>query len=58
MLIPSGLHDELAEIGAAWLKRYGLAVVATNLTALQCRARADVIGFRSHFAKGEQCQRR
>lgn len=45
--MPSELHDELAKIGAAWLKRNGLAVVATDLTALGCRERADVIGFRA-----------
>jgi hypothetical protein len=45
--MPSELHDELAKIGAAWLKRNGFVVVATDLTALGCRERADVIGFRS-----------
>ena len=45
--MPSELHDELAAIGAAWLKRNGFAVVATDLTGLGCRERADVIGFRS-----------
>lgn len=45
--MPSELHDELAKIGAGWLKRNGFAVVATDLTALGCRERADVIGFRS-----------
>lgn len=45
--MPSELHDELAAIGAAWLKRNGFAVVATDLAALGCRERADVIGFRS-----------
>jgi len=45
--MPSELHDELAKIGVAWLKRNGFAVVATDLAALGCRERADVIGFRS-----------
>jgi len=45
--MPSELHDELAALGAAWLKRNGFAVVATDLNALGCRERADVIGFRS-----------
>ncbi|MYM92406.1 hypothetical protein [Duganella vulcania] len=45
--MPSELHNELSTIGAAWLKRNGFAVVATELTALGCRERADVIGFRS-----------
>lgn len=45
--MPTELHDELAKIGAAWLKRNGFAVVATDLMALGCRERADVIGFRS-----------
>jgi hypothetical protein len=45
--MPSELHDELAKVGATWLKHNGFAVVATDLTALGCRERADVIGFRS-----------
>lgn len=45
--MPSELHDGLARIIAAWVKRNGFAVVATDLTALGCRERADVIGFRS-----------
>lgn len=45
--MPSELHDELAKIGEAWLKRNGFAVVATDLNALGCRERADVIGFRA-----------
>lgn len=45
--MPSQLHEQLAAIGAAWLKRNGFTVVATDLSALGCRERADVIGFRS-----------
>jgi hypothetical protein len=45
--MPSELHDQLTTIGVAWLKRNGFAVVATDLAAIGCRERADVIGFRS-----------
>ena len=45
--MPSVLHDEIAKAGASWLKRNGFSVIATDLTALGCRERADVIGFRS-----------
>lgn len=45
--MPSELHDRLALLGAKWLKRQGFAVIATDLTSLGCRERADVIGFRS-----------
>lgn len=45
--MPSELHDRLAALGAAWLKRQGFSVVATDLSALGCRERADVVGFRS-----------
>lgn len=45
--MPTELHDQLADLGAKWLKRQGFAVVATDLSALGCRERADVIGFRS-----------
>ncbi len=44
---PCELHGELAKIGAAWLKRNGFAVVATDLAVLGCRERANSIGFRS-----------
>jgi hypothetical protein len=42
----SELHDELARIGATWLRRNGRTVVATDLSALGCRERTGVIGFR------------
>ncbi len=45
--MPTELHDRLADLGAKWLKRQGFAVIATDLGALGCRERADVIGFRS-----------
>lgn len=45
--MPTELHDQLAGLGAKWLRRQGFAVIATNLAALGCRERADVIGFRS-----------
>lgn len=45
--MPSELHDELAKIGAIWLKSNGFAVIATDLAVLGCQQRADVIGFRS-----------
>lgn len=45
--MPTELHDQLADLGAKWLKRQGFGVIATDLTALGCRERADVIGFRS-----------
>jgi hypothetical protein len=45
--MPTDLHDQLADLGAKWLERQGVAVIATDLTALGCRERADVIGFRS-----------
>lgn len=46
--MPSTLHDELAAVGALWLKRNGFSVIATDMTALGCRERADVVGFRSN----------
>ena len=46
--MPSRSHEQLAASGAAWLKRNGFLVVASNRSALGCRQRADVIGFRSH----------
>lgn len=45
--MPSALHDELARLGAKWLKRQGFSVIATDLTALGVAEQADVIGFRS-----------
>ena len=45
--MPTELHDNLANLGAKWLKRQGFGVVTTDLTALGVRERADAIGFRS-----------
>ncbi len=32
--MPSVLHDELASLGAKWLKQQGFSVIATDLTVL------------------------
>lgn len=45
--MPSALHDELANLGAKWLKHQGFSVVATDLTVLGVAEQADAIGFRS-----------
>jgi hypothetical protein len=43
----SELHNLQSALGAAWLKRQGFAIVATELIALGCAEQADVVGFRS-----------
>lgn len=43
----SQLHSDLVALGAKWLRKNGFSVVATELAALGCRERADVVGFRS-----------
>jgi len=43
----SPVHAALTQKGAAWLKKNGFGVVATELTSLGLRERPDVLGFRS-----------
>ncbi len=40
------VHNLLVTVGERWLKRQGLAVVATELATSGTREQADVIGFR------------
>jgi len=45
--MPSKQHTTLVTLGAKWLRRNGFGVVATELDAVDCRERPDVVGFRS-----------
>lgn len=45
--MPSELHEDLSALAVKWVKRQGFSVIATDLSALGCRERADVVGFRS-----------
>jgi hypothetical protein len=40
-------HDALTALGRRWLHKQGFPIVATEIAAIGCRERADVIGFRS-----------
>lgn len=44
--MPSAQHAALVSLGAAWLRRNGFGVVATEIDVAGCREKPDVIGFR------------
>lgn len=46
VFVPSDEHSRLVSLGARWLRAQGFPVVAMELTAVGCRERPDVIGFR------------
>ncbi|WP_288357089.1 hypothetical protein [uncultured Pseudomonas sp.] len=41
-------HARLVALGAAWLRRQGFPIVATELRCFGSREQPDVLGFRSH----------
>lgn len=45
--MPGQKHSDLVRLGAAWLRRNGFAVIATEIDAVGSREKPDVIGFRS-----------